>query len=188
MAINRGRESLGEPDVRPLAPRQVERCAESGALVVDVRTELQFDEAHVPGAVSITVLRAGFGSKLAWLADPEGDVVFVGRDDEDARHAAHLAASVGVTRIAGALHGGMTSWREERRPVHRVERLTIGFGSESFGSPTRLAETLAADPAARRDESVRQSLGEIVTEMTAVRFMGYRALTALQQGQNLLAG
>jgi hydroxyacylglutathione hydrolase len=126
VAINRGRESLGEPDVRPLAPRQVERCAESGALVVDVRTELQFDEAHVPGAVSITVLRAGFGSKLAWLADPEGDVVFVGRDDEDARHAAHLAASVGVTRIAGALHGGMTSWREERRPVDRVERLTIG--------------------------------------------------------------
>src|SRR4051812_31591461 len=113
--INRGREMLGEPDVHPLTPRQVERCADSGALVVDVRTELQFDEAHVPGAVSITVLRAGFGSKLAWLADPDGDVVFVGRDDEDARHAAHLAAAVGVTRIAGALRGGMTSWREERR-------------------------------------------------------------------------
>ncbi len=63
------------------------------------------------------------------------------------------------------------------------ERLTIGFGSESFGSPTRLAETLGADAAARRDQSVRQTLGEIVTDMTAVRFTGYRALTALQQGQ-----
>jgi len=63
------------------------------------------------------------------------------------------------------------------------ERLTIGFGSESFGSPTRLADTLGADPAARRDASVRQTLGEIITEMTAVRFTGYRALTALQQGQ-----
>jgi alkylation response protein AidB-like acyl-CoA dehydrogenase len=63
------------------------------------------------------------------------------------------------------------------------ERLSIGFGSESFGSPTRLAETLAADEGARRDVSVRQTLGEIITEMTAVRFTGYRALTALQQGQ-----
>jgi len=63
------------------------------------------------------------------------------------------------------------------------ERLTIGFGSESFGSPTHLAETLAKDDAARRDSSVRQTLGEVITDMTAVRFGGYRALTVLQKGQ-----
>src|SRR5205807_1716717 len=56
------------------------------------------------------------------------------------------------------------------------ERLTIGFGSESFGSPTNLAATIGGDDAARRDDSVRQTLGEIVTDMTAVRFTGYRAL------------
>jgi rhodanese-related sulfurtransferase len=52
-------------------------------------------------------------------------VVLVGRDDEDARQAAALAESVGVTRLAGYLHGGMTSWREERRPVERIERITV---------------------------------------------------------------
>ena len=80
----------------------------------EVRTELQFDEAHIPDSVSITALRAGFGSKLAWLVEPGQVVVLVGRDDEDARAAA-LAESVGVTRLAGFLAGGMTSWREERR-------------------------------------------------------------------------
>ena len=55
----------------PLAPRQVEQRQRDGALVVDVRTELQFDEAHIPGAVWITALRAGFGSKLAWLVEPD---------------------------------------------------------------------------------------------------------------------
>ena len=55
------------PEAHPLTPRQVEQA---GALVVDVRTELQFDEAHIPGAVSITARRAGFGSKLAWVAEP----------------------------------------------------------------------------------------------------------------------
>ncbi len=67
--------------------------------------------------------------------------------------------------------------------VLMYERLTIGFGSESFGSPARLAGTLAADPAARRDSVVREMLGGIITELLAVRFNGYRALTALSRGQ-----
>jgi alkylation response protein AidB-like acyl-CoA dehydrogenase len=67
--------------------------------------------------------------------------------------------------------------------VLMYERLTIGFGSESFGSPARLAETIAADKAASQDADVRHRLGEILTEMTAVRFGGYRVLTQLQKGQ-----
>ena len=67
--------------------------------------------------------------------------------------------------------------------VLMFERLTIGFGSESFGSSAQLAATLSADPAACRDIEVRQRLGNIITELLAVRFNGYRALTALARGQ-----
>ena len=63
------------------------------------------------------------------------------------------------------------------------ERLTIGFGSENFGSPARLTATIAGDGAARRDPEVRQRLGEVLSELLAVRFNGYRALTMLQRGQ-----
>jgi len=63
------------------------------------------------------------------------------------------------------------------------ERLTIGFGSEGFGSSAQLAASLAADPSARADTDVRLRLGEIVTELLAVRFNGYRALTTLAKGQ-----
>ncbi|MGH2799042.1 MAG: rhodanese-like domain-containing protein, partial [Thermoleophilaceae bacterium] len=125
VARNRGPLAIESAEVHPLTPRQVEQARRDDALVVDVRTELQFDEAHIPDAVSITALRAGFGSKLAWLVEPEQRVVLVGRDDEDALHAADLAASVGITRIAGFLAGGMTSWREERLPVERIERITV---------------------------------------------------------------
>jgi glyoxylase-like metal-dependent hydrolase (beta-lactamase superfamily II)/rhodanese-related sulfurtransferase len=125
VAINRGTAN-GDPDPpRPLVPRQLERAGAEGALVVDVRTDTQFDEAHVPGAVAMTVLRAGFGSKLAWLADRHQDIVVVGRDDQDARHAARLAAAVGIERVVGFLAGGMTSWREERRPVERIDRIDV---------------------------------------------------------------
>ena len=125
VALNRGPLVVEGVDVHPLTPRQVGQACDDGALPVDVRTDLQFDEAHIPRSVSITALRAGFGSKLAWLVEREQPVVLIGRDDEDARDAASLAAAVGITDIAGYLSGGMTSWREEGRPVERIERITV---------------------------------------------------------------
>jgi alkylation response protein AidB-like acyl-CoA dehydrogenase len=64
------------------------------------------------------------------------------------------------------------------------ERVTIGLGGEGLGYRSdRFARAIAADEAARRDPEVRRILGEIVSELTAVRFTGYRTLTALQRGQ-----
>jgi hydroxyacylglutathione hydrolase len=125
VALNRGPLVKEVVEAHPLTPRQIQQARDDGALVVDVRTELQFDEAHIPGAVSITARRAGFGSKLAWLAAPGQPLVLVGRDDEDALGAAVLAGAVGLRSIAGYLDGGMTSWREERLPVDRIERMTV---------------------------------------------------------------
>jgi rhodanese-related sulfurtransferase len=96
-----------------------------GALVVDVRTALQFDEAHVPDSVSNPAVQAGFGTKLAWITDRGQEVVFVGRDDEDGVRATQLAGSVGITTVGGYLEGGMTSWREERRATRRVGRIDV---------------------------------------------------------------
>ena len=59
VALNRGPLVGDVVEAHPLTPRQVEQRADDGALVVDVRTELQFDEAHIPGAVCITARRAG---------------------------------------------------------------------------------------------------------------------------------
>jgi hydroxyacylglutathione hydrolase len=125
VALNRGPLLTDGVELMPLAPRQVEQQRAAGAMLVDVRTDQQFDDAHIPDAVSIPMLNAGFGSKLAWLADREQEIVFVGRDDEDGRQAGRLAVAVGIRRLAGFLHGGMTSWRHEKRPVARIARLPL---------------------------------------------------------------
>jgi hydroxyacylglutathione hydrolase len=125
VAINRGPLLHDSVEVHPLTPRQLATAQRDGALVIDVRTDLQYDEAHIPDAICITARRAGFGSKLAWIAEPGQQLIFVGRDDEDAHEAAELASAVGLRDIAGVLAGGMTSWREERLPVESVVRMTV---------------------------------------------------------------
>jgi hydroxyacylglutathione hydrolase len=123
--LNKGPLLTEGVELLPLAPRQVQQQRSRGALLVDVRTDQQFDDAHIPGAISIPMLNAGFGSKLAWLADREQAIVLIGRDDEDGRGAGRLAVAVGIRKLAGFLHGGMTSWRQERRPVERIERVSL---------------------------------------------------------------
>lgn len=123
--LNRGPLLTDGVEMLPLAPRQVDQARTDGALIVDVRTDQQFDEAHIPGAVCIPMHGAGFGTKLAWIADREQPIVLVGRDDEDARGAGRLALAVGIRRLGGFLHGGMTAWRQEKRPVDRIERVEL---------------------------------------------------------------
>jgi alkylation response protein AidB-like acyl-CoA dehydrogenase len=64
------------------------------------------------------------------------------------------------------------------------ERVTIGLGGEGLGyDPLRFARAIAADADASHDHTVRLRLGEIISELTAVRYAGYRMLTALERGQ-----
>jgi len=125
VALNRGELVTQGVELMPLTPRQIDQKRADRALLIDVRTDLQFDDAHIPAAVAIPAVQAGFGTRLAWIADREQEIVLVGRDDQDARRAATLALAVGIRRLGGFLHGGMTEWRREQRPVERIERVDL---------------------------------------------------------------
>jgi alkylation response protein AidB-like acyl-CoA dehydrogenase len=64
------------------------------------------------------------------------------------------------------------------------ERMAIGLGSEAMGfRPERFAAAIADDEDAAADPEVRRRLGEVAVELLAVKFTGYRTLSALQLGQ-----
>jgi hydroxyacylglutathione hydrolase len=125
VALNRGPLVTTGAQLLPLAPLQIERARADGALLVDVRTPFQFDDAHVPGALCIPIVEAGFGTKLAWVADHDQNIILIGRDDDDAEHAASLATAIGLRNIGGYLHGGMTAWRIEGKEVESIERIDV---------------------------------------------------------------
>ena len=120
VAFNQGPliEDMGTPI--PLAPRAVEVGIAEGALLVDARTNEQFDEAHIPGAISASAYETGFATKVAKVVPPDVELIVVAASDGYELEAAELLASVGL-RVRGYLEGGMTAWRSEGRPVRRIE-------------------------------------------------------------------
>ena len=122
VALNRGPliDEMGTPI--PLAPRAVEVGIAEGALLVDARTNEQFDEAHVPGAISASAYETGFATKVAEVVAPDVELIVIAASDGYELEAAELLASVGL-RVRGYLDGGMTSWRSEGRPVNRIEQI-----------------------------------------------------------------
>jgi alkylation response protein AidB-like acyl-CoA dehydrogenase len=89
-----------------------------------------------------------------------------------------------VALDADAVVGGVGNGWGTALTTLMFERVTIGLGGEGLGySSTRFAAAIAADEDARRDPEVRRLLGEVSSELLAVRFTGYRTLTALQRGQ-----
>jgi hydroxyacylglutathione hydrolase len=125
VAINRGPLRSDGFEPRPLATGDVERKQATGAMLVDVRIDDAYDAAHIPGAVCNPVVRAGFGTKLAWIASRDQEVMLVGDDDADAAHAAQLAVSVGIDNVAGYLKGGMRTWHALSLPTESLERIDV---------------------------------------------------------------
>jgi hydroxyacylglutathione hydrolase len=131
VAINRGPfvEQLGTPT--PLSPRSVDVAIAEGALLIDARANEQFDEAHIPGAISSSAYDTGFATKVARVVPREAELIVVAASDGYELEAAELLSSVGL-QVKGFLAGGMTAWRSEGRPVSRVELI----------DPAELAERL----------------------------------------------
>jgi alkylation response protein AidB-like acyl-CoA dehydrogenase len=87
-----------------------------------------------------------------------------------------LEAGAEVGPVDGGWRVGLTTLM--------FERVAIGAGSEGMGyRADRFAAAIAADPDASLDPEVRRRLGETSVDLLALRFTGYRILTAIQRGQ-----
>jgi rhodanese-related sulfurtransferase len=134
VALNRGPlvDDFGTP--APMTPHEVEAAVACGAVVIDGRTNEEFDESHIAGALSTSAYDTGFATKVSRVAPADAEVIVVAASDGDERHAAELLAAVGM-RVRGFLVGGMTAWRTEERPVRRIELIDPEALAERLQSP-----------------------------------------------------
>jgi hydroxyacylglutathione hydrolase len=135
VALNQGPlvDDFGAP--APMVPHEVEEAVAAGAVVIDGRTNEEFDESHITGALSTSAYDTGFATKVSRVAPDGADVIVVAASDGDERHAAELLAAVGM-RVRGFLAGGMTAWRTEERPICRIELIDPETLAERLQGPT----------------------------------------------------
>ena len=123
--LNRGPLITDPQPLEPLAPAAVAERLEAGATLVDGRDTREFDAAHVPGSINVTMVRAAVGTRAAWVVDPESEVVVTAATDDEGRRLGRLLEAVGFRRIAGVLAGGVEAWRDAGHPVESTPAIDI---------------------------------------------------------------
>ena len=158
VALNRGPlvDSISAPT--QLTPHGFEAAIAEGALAVDSRTNEQFDEAHIPGAISASGYDTGFATKVAEMVPVEAELLVVAASDGNELEAAELLAAVGL-RVRGFLGGGMTAWRAEDRPVERIEAIDLAELARRLegGRRARRCSTCATRPSTPKATSPTRS-------------------------------
>jgi alkylation response protein AidB-like acyl-CoA dehydrogenase len=179
-----------------------EPAAGSDLAAVQTRARLQDDGSWRLTGQKVWTTNAQFASYGLLLARTDGDVpkhkgltMFIVPMDAEGVTVRGLRQISGEAEFnevffddvpvdASAVVGGVGNGWGTGLTTLMFERVTIGLGGEGMGyNSTRFAAALARDEHARRDPEVRHQLGEIASELLAVRFTGYRTLTALQKGQ-----
>ena len=153
--LNRG-PFVGKP------PRLAPVDAREGLVVLDVRDADAFAAGHVQGAFSVPLSSSGFGTKAAFLLDPEDRVAVHAASPEDAEKAAARLHAVGLFELAGRLDDPATPEHVEPVELDELERLVAddavvlvdvrekderddGYIAGSLNVPYRLLKELGAD-------------------------------------------
>lgn len=123
--LNRGPLITQAPPLEPLAPARVAELVEADAILLDGRSPREFDAVHVPGAINVTMVKAAVGTRAAWIAEPDTDVVVAAASDADARAMAGMLAAVGFTNLRGFLAGGIAAWQDARLPVDSTPAVDV---------------------------------------------------------------
>jgi hydroxyacylglutathione hydrolase len=112
--LNRGPLLTAVTHLEPLAPERAFELVEAGATLIDGRDPREYDAAHAPGSLNVTMTHSAVGTRAAWVVEPESDVVVLAASDADARRLARLLEAVGFRSIAGYVAGGIGAWRSAK--------------------------------------------------------------------------
>lgn len=107
------------------AMKSAARATSDSAVVVDVRSDVEFDRAHIPRSISIPLRGSGFAGKVARVVGAHRDIVFVADDEQTAITACRLTQSVGLRGSVSYLVGGFASWLDHGHQTRLIKRLDV---------------------------------------------------------------
>jgi rhodanese-related sulfurtransferase len=112
------------PPLPALAPAQVKRQMEEGAIVLDTRSPEAFAAGHVPGSINIA-LSGQFASWAGALLGLNANPILVGENGEKVGESRMRLARVGMDRVAGCLENGVEGWKRAGLPLAQLPQVTV---------------------------------------------------------------
>ncbi|MDQ4001213.1 MAG: rhodanese-like domain-containing protein [Actinomycetota bacterium] len=144
--LNRGPLLTEAAPLKPLLPQRVKELVEAGAVLIDGRDQREFDSAHIPGSINVTMNQTAVGTRAAWVLDAETEVIVTSEGDEYALRMIRLLEAVGFRHIRGYLTGGLNAWRAAGLEVETTAALDV----PGFAERIRKEEVIVLDV---RDEA-----------------------------------
>jgi hydroxyacylglutathione hydrolase len=128
----------GLPGGRAIPADEFHTLVEQGHVVIDVRDQIAFGAAHIPGAFGL-----GLGTFLstwaAWVVPYDRALLLVGAQPADTAEAVRSLVRVGLDSIEGNLAGGLDAWIAAGYPVRRLRQ----------ASPAELLDDVSREPSIR---------------------------------------
>jgi hydroxyacylglutathione hydrolase len=112
------------PAARGLSPKEVQDFQRKGSLILDTRPPQQFGNAHIPGALHIS-LAGQFASWAGSLVQMESPIIIVGEDEEHVKETRVRLARVGIENVTGYLRDGVLAWDRAGLPLASTEQISV---------------------------------------------------------------
>jgi hydroxyacylglutathione hydrolase len=101
------------PSLELLTPTAFQdRISDGDPVILDVRSYDAFAAQHVPNAWSID-MASNLPTFAGWVLPPDKDILLVAESEDQAEEARTWLWRVGLDRVVGHLHGGMSAWASE---------------------------------------------------------------------------
>lgn len=107
-----------------LAVPQVEQVVRSGAKLVDVRDQVAFGAAFLPGSINIG-MRPNSVNWLGMVVDAASEIIIAADSEADAREAAFRFRRAGYDRLIGYLADGVSGWAMQGKQLDHLPQLTV---------------------------------------------------------------
>jgi glyoxylase-like metal-dependent hydrolase (beta-lactamase superfamily II)/rhodanese-related sulfurtransferase len=122
-----------ERELRPISLQAMLTLKDGGAQLLDTRDQVEFEGAHIRGALNIG-LGGSFATWCGTLLDPQRPVVLVADPGRELEAATRLGR-IGFDTVAGFLAGGMQQLDNAPTLIERTERITAGSAAEQLAAP-----------------------------------------------------
>jgi hydroxyacylglutathione hydrolase len=122
-----------ERELRPISLQAMLTLKDGGAQLLDTRDQVDFEGAHIQGALNIG-LGGSFATWCGTLLDHQQQVVLVTDPGRELEAATRLGR-IGFDTVAGFLAGGMQQLDSAPTLIERTERITVGSAAEQLAAP-----------------------------------------------------